>query len=230
MGGSNNTQGTEPWPIPEIKDSGYVQPSPSPSIKPSAKPSPSPSIKPSAKPSPSPSIKPSAKPSPSPSVKPSSTPADGTSNVKVTLSNQTSAVSNTIGGSISLNVTDDKALDLSKVKVKYYFSADSNSNQTVWIDSAAMQYSRAPWYAALTDGTSAAVKAVNTGSSMADRCMEVGFSTTDKLEQGATLTINFRLANDNWSTFNQTNDYSYGKAENIVVTYDGKVVSGNDIK
>lgn len=228
--GGNTPQGTEPWPIPAIKDSGNVQPSPSPSVKPSVQPSPSPIVKPSVQPSPSPSVKPSVQPSPSPIVKPSSAPVAGTSNVKVTLSNQTEATSNTIGGSISLNLTDNNALDLSKLKVKYYFSADSNSNQNVWIDSAAMQYQRAPWYAALTADTSAAVKAVNTGSSMADRCMEVGFSSTDKLEQGATLTINFRLANDNWSSFDQTNDYSYGKAENIVVVYDGKVISGVEPK
>ena len=56
--------------------------------------------------------------------------------------------------------------------------------------------------------------------------MEVSFASNEKLEQGATLTISFRLANEDWSTFDQTNDYSYQKPENVVVTYDGKVVAG----
>lgn len=115
---------------------------------------------------------------------------------------------------------------LSKLKVKYYFTADTAGKQNVWIDSAAMQYQRDPWYAALTSDTSASVVSVNTTSPLANRCMEVSFASNEKLEQGSTLTISFRLANEDWSTFDQTNDYSYQKPENVVVTYDGKVVAG----
>lgn len=236
--GSGST-GTEPWPIPEIKPYENVQPSPSPSIKPSPSPSiqpsvaPSPSVKPSVKPSvaPSPSVKPSVKPSvaPSPSVKPSAKPA-GKASVKVDLTSQTEASSNTIGGSINLSTLNGESLDLSKLTVKYYFSAESAGKQNVWIDSAAMQYQRAPWYAALTSDASASVVSVNTTSPLANRCMEVSFSSKEKLEQGATLTISFRLANEDWSTFNQTNDYSYKTPENVVVMYDGKIVAGTAIE
>lgn len=224
--GSGST-GTEPWPIPEIKPYGDAQPSPSPSLKPSEQPSvtPSPSVKPSEQPSPSPSVQPSVQPSPSPSVKPSAQPA-GEATVKVGLSSQTAEMSNTIGGSITLSTLNNDSLDLSKLKVKYYFTADTAGKQNVWIDSAAMQYQRDPWYAALTSDTSASVVSVNTTSPLANRCMEVSFASNEKLEQGATLTISFRVANEDWSTFDQTNDYSYQKPENVVVTYDGKVVAG----
>lgn len=209
-----NQGGTEPSPIPEIKDLVMVQPSPSPSEKPSPSPS--------EKPSPSPSMKPSS--SPSPSLKPSTAPS--VPGVKVTLSNQTAESSNTIGGTISLSTVNNQDLDLSKLKVKYYFTADSNGSQNVWIDSAAMQYQKEPWYAAVTSDTVASVKAVNAGSAFADRCMEISFTSGEKLDMGATLNISFRMANDSWSNFNQANDYSYGKADHVVVTYDGVVISG----
>ncbi len=221
-GGNNTQQGTEPWPIPEIKPYDTQQ------TIPSAIPSAVPSMAPSAKPSPTPSVKPS--PTPLPSVKPTPIikPSEGTgvSKVKVSLSNQTAEGSNTIGGSITLQTTDDDALDLSKIKVKYYFTAESSGNHNVWIDSASMQYQRDPWYAAVTSDTSALIKEVNTGSAEANRCMEVSFSSTEKIEQGASLTISFRLANENWSSFNQSNDYSYGNPDHIVIVYEGNVVSG----
>ena len=211
-GGNNPQQGTDPWPIPEIKPYGTNQPIPSPS----------PSVQPSVKPSPSPSVKPSVQPTPT--IKPSA----GTmvSNVEVSLSSQTAEGSNTIGGNITVKTKDANALDLSKIKVKYYFTAETAGNHNVWVDSASLQYQRAPWYAAITSDTSAAVKEVNTSSPMANRCIEVAFTSAEKLEQNATLTISFRLAHENWSAFTQANDYSYGNADHIVVEYDGKVISG----
>ena len=69
-GQGGNSGGTEPWPIPEIKDSVVVLPSPSPSVKPS----------------PTPSVR----PSPNPSTVPSA------SSVKVALSSQTEEGSNAV--------------------------------------------------------------------------------------------------------------------------------------
>lgn len=93
-----------------------------------------------------------------------------------------------------------------------------------------MQFQRDPWYLAVTSDTSASVKSVDTGSSLADRCMEISFTSTEKLDKGATLNISFRIANENWSSFQQANDYSYGNADHVVVTYDDAVVSGVEPK
>lgn len=227
-GFGNNQTWTFPadWKFPE---GSIVTPSPSPSVRPTYTPSPSPSLRPSPSPSVKPSPSPSVSPSVKPSAKPSANPSTGTAAVKVQLSNQTSTSTNTIGGSISLTTLNGTAFDLSKLKVKYYFTADSNSKQNVWIDSAAMQCNRAPWYSALTSGTSASVETI-TGNSNADRCMTIGFTSTESLTSDATFTINFRMANDNWSNFDQSNDYSYGESENVVILYDGKVIAGNSIE
>lgn len=202
---------------------GQVTTSPSPS--PSKQPSPSPSLSPSpsVNPSPSPSLKPTSTPTTIPTTK---VPVSGDASVKVQLSGQTADGSNTIGGSITLNTTSNEALDLSKLTVKYYYSADSSASQNVWIDSAAMQYNRAPWYAAVTSDTTGTIVSCNTGNATADHYMQIAFSGTDKLEKDSTLTMSFRIANDNWSAINQKNDYSYGDAEHVVVMYDGKVVAG----
>lgn len=227
FGGNTDWKFPADWKWP---DGTTGNPSPSPSVRPTVTPSPSYSARPTVSPSPSPSVKPTVRPSATPSVKPTSNPSTGSSALKVQLSNQTAANTNTIGGSITLSTTDSTSFDISKLQVKYYFTADSNSKQNVWIDSAAMQYQSAPWYAALTSGTSAVIEKVNTASSLADSCMTISFTTKESLTSGAAFTINFRMANENWSTFNQENDYSYGKAENVVIIYDGKVIAGNNIE
>ena len=58
-------------------------------------------------------------------------------------------------GSFTVTVTDstpdtDDTFDLSKLKIRYYYTNEGNVNENIWLDTAAMKFTRAPWYADLT--------------------------------------------------------------------------------
>ncbi|SET30856.1 RICIN domain-containing protein [[Clostridium] polysaccharolyticum] len=219
--------------------------SPSPSIEPSVTPEPivivspsiepsieaDPSIEPSVEPEPSiaadPSIEPSVEPEPSiaasPSVETSKAPVPL---VKVSVSGDTSATASCLNKVISITGTASETVDLSKLKVRYYYTADGSQNQTVWIDSAAMMYSVAPYYVNIAENVKGSIVKLTNPANSADSYLEVAFSGNYKVNNAVNGQVAFRIAKNDWSSFVQTNDYSFGDDKKVVVYYDGVVIAG----
>lgn len=144
-------------------------------------------------------------------------------NISLDVSGKGGATETTIQRKYNLTNDSDKDIDLSKVKIRYYYTKDSNVTQNMYIDAAGMQLDSAPWYVNATKN----VKATFGTISGNDCYCELTFDGIDEmLPAGKSISIDTRLANSNWSAFDQTNDYSYEGGNTIVVYYDGVVVSG----
>jgi endoglucanase len=90
------------------------------------------------------------------------------------------------------------ALDLSTVKMRYYFTNDGEQT-----DNFACDYS--PVNSANVTGVFGTVNAKD-----ADRYIEVGFnSNSGTLEAGKSIEVHTRVWKSDWSAFTQTNDYSF---------------------
>lgn len=129
------------------------------------------------------------------------TPTPVTGNIKVQFYNQsTAATSNQIYLNIQLVNTSVSAINLSGVKLRYYYTVDGAKPQNFYCD-----YS--PLGSANVTGAFVTMDTAKTG---ADTYVEIGFtSAAGSLAAGDSTTIQARLAKSDWSNYTQTNDYSF---------------------
>ncbi|MCR4945107.1 MAG: M6 family metalloprotease domain-containing protein [Clostridium sp.] len=133
---------------------------------------------------------------------------------------------NTLNTPLTIKAIGNKSYDLSKLKVRYYFTAEGDADETVWIDSAAISYDRAPWYLSINSKMNGKVYRMNNIKANADHYVEYTFSANDVLDNGASLYIGARIAKNDWSSFNFLNDYSYNNPSGVVIYYNGEIVNG----
>ena len=186
-------------------------------------PSPSPVVSedPVVSPSPVVSEDPVISPSPVVTTTPSTKPAE--SSVKVSVTGNGGADTNTIGG--QWTVTNSKgSVNLGDMAIRYYFTADTSASDVVYVDNIGLSLTEAPWYAALTSSTSAKVVKMANPTATADSYIEITFDADYNLTATGNLQMGIRMAKENWSNYNQANDYSY--TNGAVVLVNGEVVCG----
>lgn len=108
---------------------------------------------------------------------------------------------NAITPQFNVKNTGTTAVDLSKVKIRYYFTKDSAADLTFWCD-----------YAQIGRGNvEGHFVSVDPSKGTADTYLEIGFKPgAGSLAAGAeTGVIQGRFSKNNWTTFDQTNDYSF---------------------
>lgn len=148
--------------------------------------------------------------------------------IHVDLVSNSSVNSNTLGNTFRLQVTDESEFDLSKLAIRYYFTAeDMTVGQTCWIDNAAIQYTCAPWYVGITGNVTGNIVKMETATETANSYLELTFNSDVKLNQTGKMEIATRTANNNWSNFDQSNDFSYNDASKVAVFYDGQLINGS---
>ena len=168
---------------------------------------------------PTPTDTPTPTPTDTPTPTPTTTPTDpSTGSIVVQVTPQGGTSSNTIGGQYVVTSTTDT--DLSKVAIRYYYTLEGSASQTTFIDSAGLSLNVAPWYADLASEINVSLVQVS-GSNY---YMEITFDTTKTLSAGGKLEMGIRLAKNDWSSYDQSNDYSFEKG--AVVLFNGEVVSG----
>lgn len=119
-----------------------------------------------------------------------------------------SPTSNTISARIKLINTSDRPIDLSTVKLRYYYTKDGTQQQNFWCD----------WSSAGTSNVTGTFLTVS--GQNADTCLEIGFkSGTGTIAAGAETEIHFRIANADWSNYNQSNDYSFNSTATSYVDW-----------
>ena len=198
-------------------EKGKVDPTPT-TPAPTVKPTSTPTVKPST---PAPTVKPTSTPTVKPSTPaPTQTPAKDI--VKVSISGNEGASSSTIGGQWTVTANSD--VSLSDVKIRYYFTSDSNTNDVVYVDNVGLSLSESPWYAALTSSTNAKVYKMDNPTATADSYIEITFSGADYNLAKGNLQMGLRMAKSDWSQYNQSNDYSY--TNGAVVLVGNQVVGG----
>lgn len=110
--------------------------------------------------------------------------------------------------SINFNLANngDSPVDLSTIKLRYYFTNDGTQT-----DNFACDYS--PIGNSNVSGTFGSINAKN-----ADEYLEVGFSSSaGTLSAGSNIVIQTRIWKSDWSSFKQTNDYSFNSSATTYV-------------
>lgn len=142
----------------------------------------------------------------------------------------TAASINTIFPRYKLKNLGDKAIDLNKLSIRYYYTIDGEKPQNFYCDYAAVI---SPGHQTITSkitGKFAKVTPIKTG---ADNYLEVGFTgDSGTLVPDGIVEIHTRLAKNDWTNFNQLDDYSFSlsynylKWEKATVYYDNKLIWG----
>lgn len=140
--------------------------------------------------------------------------------VSVSAANGTSG--NTIQFTASIVNNTGAAIDLSKLEIDYFFTADGKSGISFWCDHSATDGNG---YAALTDSVKGEFMTAD-GKDTDTKCA-ITF-TGGALGAGCTLTLQTRITPSDWTSFNLSNDYSGGGAEKICIKLSGKKIFGSE--
>jgi hypothetical protein len=156
-----------------------------------------------------------------------------TSTIKVQAFNvNTTAASNTINPKFKIVNTSSAAINLSDIKLRYYYTQDGTQQQSFWCDNSGMTSNGN--YVNETGKVTGQFGKLSTTTSTADTYLEVGFTTdAGQLPIGGTIEIQSRFARTDWSNYNQANDYSfnstatqYTDTDKVTAYIAGTLVSG----
>lgn len=136
----------------------------------------------------------------------------------------TSASTNGISPKFKIINNGDSAIQLSDVKLRYYYTIDGEIAQNFWSDWASIGSANV---------TSNFVK-LTTPANEADYYLEIGFtSSAGTLNPGQSAEIQARFSKSNWSNYTQSNDYSfhatssqYVNNEQVTAYMNGQLVWG----
>lgn len=133
----------------------------------------------------------------------------GSGSIKVQFYNgNISPASNSINASFKLINTGNSAINLSKVKLRYYYTIDGDKGQNFWCD----------WSSA--DGSNVTGKFIKLSAKGADYCLEVNFKGgAGTLGPGKDAVVQVRFAKEDWSNYTQTGDYSFNSSSSGYVDW-----------
>lgn len=145
--------------------------------------------------------------------------------VQVTEYGKTQTHTKSIDKNIMLRNEGSNTIDLSKVKVRYYFTKECDCAQKISCDGAVISYNSRPWYDNYERFITSEITKVKNNYCYAD----IGINKKGaKLEPWEKINIFIRIRNVEKIMYNQENDYSYNNDKKVVVYYDDKIASGEE--
>ncbi|WP_068504688.1 glycosyl hydrolase [Paenibacillus kribbensis] len=112
----------------------------------------------------------------------------------------TSASTNGISPRFKIVNTGDSAIQLSDVKLRYYYTIDGEKSQNFWCD----------WSSIGSANVTGKFVKLATPVAGADYYLEIGFtSSAGKLNPGQSAEVQARFSKTDWSNYNQADDYSF---------------------
>lgn len=112
----------------------------------------------------------------------------------------TGASTNGISPKFKVINNGDSAIELSDLKLRYYYTVDGDKTQTFWCDWSSIGNAN-------VTGNFVKLAAPVNG---ADYALEIGFtSSAGTLTSGQSIEIQTRFSKSDWSNYNQANDYSF---------------------
>lgn len=124
---------------------------------------------------------------------------------------------NTLSLRIKLINQSQANINLSSVRIRYYFTADGGQPQSLWIDSAG-GYSGGN-YINLTQYAVGQVTMVSPKTGV-DNIAEFTFTASAPvLSAGGNVELQVRIAKNDWSNYNQSNDYSFNSTATTYVDW-----------
>ncbi len=129
------------------------------------------------------------------------TTSSGGGAVKLQMYNgSTTASTNTLNPKFKLVNTGSTAVNLSDVKIRYYYTIDGEKAQNFFCD----------WSSAGTANVTGTFTKLSTAKTGADYVLEIGFtSAAGTLAAGANVEIQTRISKTDWTNYTQTGDYSF---------------------
>ncbi|GEM_PF-887306 len=237
-----STSVISPAPTKDVKPTvaNITKPTPTKNVKPTAanitKPAPTKAMTPTAanitKPTPTKAAKPTVKNGPAPIVTKTNNPTPKATNTKSSVELQvmyfngnSSTTANTINPMFKLINNGNTDINLSDVKIRYYFTVDSDIRQNFWCD----------WCTAGTSNVFGSFNKLSSAISNADHYLEVGFSRESGLiHPGKSIEVQTRFSKDNWTDYSQSNDYSFNPSKGytlsnkITIYINGKLIFGKE--
>ncbi len=174
---------------------------------------------------PTPTVTPTITPTVTPTITPTPVPSGDFTLTLSNTGNESSSV-NTITNNIKITHESGSDLDLSKLTIRYYYTKEGTSPENFYCDTAAAQMNRDPWYVTYNSAVNGTFGVMDEAKTNADSYLDIKLNTTDSLSAGSTLIINTRITKNDWSEYNQSNDYSYGNSTHVIVYYDDTLVLG----
>ncbi len=131
------------------------------------------------------------------------------SGISVQFSNGNAApASNTINANFRVKNTGSSPVNLSDLKLRYYYTIDEDKPQSFWCDHAGML--NGSGYSDVTKNITGTFVKMDQTTDTANYYLEVGFNASSgNLPAGAYIDIQTRVTRNDWSNYNQSNDYSY---------------------
>lgn len=199
-------------PIPSPTSTPTPTLTPTPTQKPTLTPTPMPTSTPTPKPTSTPTPKPTSTPTPTSKSKPTPKPTSMTGDIEVQMYNSyRTSSTRIIYPYFKLINKGNSNIDLSKVTIKYYYTIDSENDQEFICD----------WSNIDVKNVTGRFVKLDVPKADADYCLEVGFKRdAGILTAGQTVMINARFSKDDWSMYDQDNDYSFNSEANDYVKWD----------
>ncbi|NLL07321.1 MAG: sugar-binding protein [Clostridiaceae bacterium] len=180
-----------------------------PTTTPTLKPTPTPTA--TIKPTPTktkPPVKTPAKPPPKPPEKSVVEPPKAETKIELRYKNgKASSETESIHPVFKLINSGSKNIKLSDIKIRYYYTKDNNQLETFWCDS-------------FTNGSNNVIGrfvALKNKKNNADSYLEISFSEgAGEIRAGNSVELLVGFAKNDWSLYNQRNDYSYSVSNSFI--------------
>ncbi|MBE6050809.1 MAG: hypothetical protein E7214_09190 [Clostridium sp.] len=131
----------------------------------------------------------------------------------------TQAQSGNIAATYTLKNVSDSDIDLGGVAINYYYSADNDKHQNFTCDySGGMVGGN---YKNLTQSITGKLEQTGESGDRSDRIAISFASDSGSLKPGEEITVQFRVYKDDWSNYDQSNDYSFNDVDKVEVLVNG---------
>ncbi len=144
-----------------------------------------------------------------------------------------SSSSNSIYAKFKVTNNTGSPINLADLKLRYYYTIDEEKPQTFWCDHAGMMSGNS--YVDVTSKVTGTFVKMTSTTSTANYYIEVGFASgSGSLAAGSSIEVQTRAARNDWSNYNQANDYSYKQSGsyvdwvNVTAYKGGSLVYGNE--
>lgn len=126
-----------------------------------------------------------------------------------TFNANTQGVTNSIMPRYRLVNRGTTSVDLSELKLRYYYTIDQEISQNFWCD----------WASIGSNNVIGTMVKMATPANGADYYLEISFTKgAGSLEAGASIEVQGRFAKADWSTYTQTGDYSFNASSGSYTT------------
>lgn len=123
----------------------------------------------------------------------------------------TSDSTNGITPKFKLLNSGDSNINLSDIKLRYYYTIDGDTTQSFWCD----------WASIGSENVISEFVKLENPVVGADYYLEISFTTSaGTLQPGQSAEIQARFSKSNWTNYNQSNDYSFNSLSNQYTNFD----------